>query len=75
MPRTLGEGVIHLSNFDYLVEHDAALANVKTRDPNPAYTEIGRHIAKLVPDGATLQMGIGGIPDATLSFLGDRKVR
>lgn len=73
VPRSHGEGIVHVSNFDFLVPHDAPLGEAHERDVRPEYADIGRHVATLVEDGSTLQMGIGGIPDATLSYLTDRK--
>ena len=66
MPRTQGDALIHVSKIDSVVEVDEPLHEV----PMPLLTEadiaIGRHIAELIDDGATLQMGIGAIPDAAL---------
>lgn len=70
MPRTFGDTAIHMSHFDTMVEGDNDLVG---HDPSILTEEekrIGMHIAgNLVSDGATLQMGIGSIPDATLSQL------
>ncbi|NWJ45729.1 MAG: acetyl-CoA hydrolase/transferase family protein [Chloroflexi bacterium] len=69
MPRTHGDGLVHISEFDAIVECDDPLHE----HPRPTLSEeekaIGRHIAELVEDGATLQMGIGAIPDAVLDSL------
>jgi 4-hydroxybutyrate CoA-transferase len=73
MPRTHGDGIIHVSHLTYLVEKDEPLSMLKPPKLTPDIVTIGKNIASLIEDGATLQMGIGGIPDATLSFLGDRK--
>ena len=73
MPRTLGDGVVHLNNFDACVLVDEDLHEMKLVDPTEAETKIGQHIAEIIEDGATLQMGIGGIPNAVLSFLGNHK--
>jgi 4-hydroxybutyrate CoA-transferase len=73
MPRTLGDTFIHVSRADALVETSHPLVEY----PQPCVTDvhraIGKRVAQLVPDGATIQTGIGGIPEATLSFLGDHK--
>ena len=59
MPRTFGDGVVHVSHFDYTVELDTPLPNHGTAKGSPEETSIGKHIAEnLVEDGATLQMGI-----------------
>lgn len=73
MPRTLGHGIIHVSEIDFAVEEDCLLPDHSGSEPTPTERAIGRHVAELVEDGATLQMGIGAIPDAVLSSLRDRK--
>lgn len=73
VPFTYGDARIHSSRIDCFVRHDAPL---KPADPSPlSETDraIGRHCAALIPDGATLQIGIGNIPTAVLSQLGDHK--
>jgi len=74
MPRTHGDGMIHTDRFDKMVFHDADL-------PEESYSsrvgenelKIGKFIADMIDDGSTLQMGIGTIPDAVLSLLGNHK--
>lgn len=74
MPRTHGDGMIHTDRFTKMVLHDAPI-------PEESYSskvgetelQIGKHIANMIEDGSTLQMGIGTIPDAVLSFLGNHK--
>jgi len=56
-----------------MIQQDEPLPTLKPIEVSPEVQQIGQHIASLVEDGSTLQMGIGGIPDATLSCLGDRK--
>ena len=73
MPRTLGDSFIHVSKIDYLVEVDYYLPEVRMGEPSPIQQAIGKHIADLIEDGSTLQTGIGGIPDAVLQYLGDKK--
>lgn len=73
MPRTLGDSFIHVSELTHLVQVDAPLPEHRSRPPNDVQLAIGRHLAELIPDGATLQVGIGGIPDAVLCALADRK--
>jgi acyl-CoA hydrolase len=69
MPRTHGDGFLHVEDIDFATEVDAPLHET----PRPVLTDveraIGRHCASLVEDGATLQMGIGAIPDAVLAAL------
>jgi len=69
MPRTHGEGLLHVSKIDSLVEVDEPLTEVLCHELTDAERQIGLHIASIVEDGATLQMGIGAIPDATLAAL------
>ena len=70
MPRTFGDGIIHKSHFDVIVNEDEELAVRGPSNVGPAEDVIGRIIAEnLVQDGATLQMGIGSIPDAVLDWL------
>ncbi|MHC4550162.1 MAG: GNAT family N-acetyltransferase [Planctomycetota bacterium] len=71
MPRTLGDSFLHLDQLDYLVPVDYALPELPPPRQDPVTTEIGRLVASLVPDGATIQAGIGKIPDAACRFLTD----
>ena len=73
MPRTHGDGLIHLNHIDLLVEHDEPLPEAKPRPLGETELAIGRHVAELVDDGACLQMGIGAIPNAVLSCLGNHR--
>ena len=74
MPRTQGQGVIHTKRIDKLVYHESELLTI---DYRPKITDIerkiGENIAELIEDRATLQMGIGTIPDATLLCLNNHK--
>lgn len=74
MPRTHGDGLVHITKIDKMVYHEAPLPEVdysaKVSDADRA---IGKNIAELIEDGSTLQMGIGTIPDAVLRFLGNHK--
>ena len=75
MPRTLGDSFIHVSKLDHVVPVDYPLPEVPMGDGNSSEVveKIAGHIADLIPDGATMQMGIGAIPDAVLNFLFDKK--
>ena len=73
MPRTHGDGLIHVSEIDLAVEADMPLPVAPSADLSDAEIEIGKHCASLVENGATLQMGIGAIPDAVLRALTDHK--
>ena len=75
MPRTLGDAFIHVSKLTWIVPVDYPLVELKMggEGDNELATRIAGHIADLIPDGATMQMGIGAIPDAVLGFLYDKK--
>jgi 4-hydroxybutyrate CoA-transferase len=72
LPRTQG-AKIHLNHVDFLVEQDEELVELLPAKIGEIEKKIGQQIAELVPDGATLQLGIGAIPDAVLLFLQDKK--
>ncbi len=73
MPRTHGDGIIHISEIDAVVEVDRELENHKVVEPNNTEKIIGDYIAEMIEDGSTLQMGIGNIPNAVLSRLHNHK--
>jgi 4-hydroxybutyrate CoA-transferase len=73
MPRTLGESFIHVSDIDYAVEVDIPPYEVAAPPIGDVQRRIGEYIADLVPDGATLQLGIGAIPAATALALHDKR--
>lgn len=73
MPRTHGDGFIHMDEINYFIQHDEPIPEVIAPPPGPAQQEIGRFVAELIPDRATLQMGIGAIPNAVLANLGNHK--
>src|SRR5664279_4753236 len=73
MPRTLGDSFIHISKIDYCIDVDDQLPEVKPSPASPVQDQVAQNIADLIPNGATLQTGIGGIPDAVLRRLHDHK--
>ncbi len=73
IPRTHGDGLIHVSNINYSVRCDEAVLEVPSAELTESELAIGKNIAELVDDGATLQMGIGNIPNAVLASLGNHK--
>ncbi|HEY72607.1 MAG TPA: acetyl-CoA hydrolase/transferase family protein [Thermoflexia bacterium] len=75
MPRCLGDSFIHVSRLDYIVPVDYDLMELPMSEGglSDVHAKIGQHIAELIPDGATMQMGIGAIPDAVLNFLQDKR--
>lgn len=73
VPRTHGDGLIHKSKFDSLVEVTDAVPVHEPSHPTAVELEIGKNVASLVEDGSCLQMGIGAIPNAALSQMGHLK--
>ncbi len=79
MPRGLGNSFIHVNKIDFIVEVDEPLKELPQVDPDATpemlevFDKIGYHVAGMIEDGSTLQMGIGAIPDAVLRYLHDKK--
>lgn len=73
MPRTLGDALVHISDLDVMVDVDEPLHEAAQPVPSEADRAIGNYIAELIEDGATVQMGIGSIPNAVLAALGSHK--
>lgn len=73
MPRTHGDGLIHVDSLHAMVEVDEPIPEVVGTPPSEVELAIGKHCASLIEDGATLQMGIGSIPDAVLAALGGHR--
>ncbi len=73
MPRTLGDTQIHISEVDYVVEHHVPLFELPSARPAPWEETIGGYVADLIEDGSTLQLGIGGIPNAIAALLVDHR--
>ncbi|QCX39943.1 acetyl-CoA hydrolase/transferase family protein [Aureibaculum algae] len=73
MPRTFGDALVHIKNFDACVEIVEELHEMNLVTPSEAEIQIGKNVAGIIEDGATLQMGIGAIPNAVLSFLTNHK--
>jgi len=73
MPRTLGDSFIHVNKIDYIVKSDRPILELPRVRMNDENKKIGENVASLIEDGSTLQMGIGGIPDAVLFFLQNKK--
>lgn len=73
MPRTLGNTLVPFSRVHAFIQTDRPLHEHLPRPPSPVEEQIGEHVAALVDDGATLQMGIGAIPDAALRRLADKQ--
>lgn len=73
LPRTLGDTQVHVSDIDFFVEHTQEPPTLPSPNPDEIAMKIGENIAKLVDDGATIQLGIGEIPNAAALSLGDKK--
>jgi acyl-CoA hydrolase len=73
MPRTYGDSFIHINDIDAMVEVSRPLCELPRLEITELHTQIGRNVAGLIDDGECLQLGIGGIPDAVLNFIHDRK--
>ena len=73
MPRIHGRSFIHISEATAVVENDSPLPELPTPPLRPEDEVIGKLIAAHVPDGATVQLGIGGIPNAVAQYLGHHR--
>lgn len=73
MPRTHGDSLIHIDRFSAYIEVDHPIHQVIPRKPNDVEMQIGQNVASLIDDGATIQMGIGSIPDASLASMTNHK--
>lgn len=73
MPRVHGEGLIHISELDTFVEFSEPIHEFINTTPTETESKIGDYVAELIDDRSTLQMGIGSIPNAVLSRLGNHK--
>jgi len=72
MPRVFGDSLVHISEVHAIVENDAPLVQIPYKEPDADSMKIGKCIAEQIPDGATLQLGIGNLPNAVAMHLGDR---
>jgi acyl-CoA hydrolase len=73
MPRVLGDSFLHVSRVHKVVEISEPLPQLEKSPATEVELKIGKYIADLIDDGSTLQLGIGGIPDAVLASLGNRR--
>ncbi|MEW6367764.1 MAG: acetyl-CoA hydrolase/transferase C-terminal domain-containing protein [Acidobacteriota bacterium] len=73
MPRVFGDSLLHVSEVDAIVENHRQLMETPPEKPKPVDEIIGRRIAELVPDGGTIQLGIGALPNTVASFLENHK--
>ena len=73
IPWIHGDTQVHIDQVDFMVEHNQAPPAIPLVEPGEVEKQIATHIAELVPDGATIQIGIGGIPNAVAGMLKDKK--
>jgi len=73
LPWVFGDTMVHVSEVDYLVENHAPLVELSSEPPSELEQQIGGFIADLIEDGSTIQLGIGGIPNAITAYIMDRK--
>jgi len=73
MPRTHGDSFLHLRDVDFILPHDEPLLEYETTIPDDIADRIGKYVARLVQDGATIQVGYGRVPDAILSHLSGKQ--
>jgi 4-hydroxybutyrate CoA-transferase len=73
MPRTHGETAVHVSQLTAIVESDRPLLELHTEPFNEMHMRVARNVASIIPDGATLQTGIGGVSEAVLQCLNDKR--
>ncbi len=69
MPRTFGRNQLHISQIEGWCRHDAPLETIEAHEPSDVDTAIAAHVAERIPDGATIQTGIGSVPNAILSAM------
>ncbi|WP_408955082.1 acetyl-CoA hydrolase/transferase family protein [Natroniella sp. ANB-PHB2] len=73
LPRTFGDTTVHIDDVDFFVEADYDIPELPIAEPSEKDRIIGKNIAELVEDGSTIQLGIGGIPNAVAAELLDKK--
>jgi acyl-CoA hydrolase/GNAT superfamily N-acetyltransferase len=73
MPRTLGDSFMHVHDFDILVPTESPLIELASHAPDEVTRQIGEYVAALVENGSTVEFGIGGIPQAVIDFLKDKR--
>lgn len=73
IPYTFGAAELAADEFDWLVELNSDIPQLRRTEPGEAELQIARHVVSLVPDGATLQFGLGGVPEAIMGLLSERR--
>ncbi|HYF80627.1 MAG TPA: acetyl-CoA hydrolase/transferase C-terminal domain-containing protein [Symbiobacteriaceae bacterium] len=72
-PRTFGDTMLHISQVDWIVENHVPVAEFTNIKPGPEEEAIAGYVADMIEDGSTIQLGIGGIPNAVATFLKDKR--
>jgi len=73
LPFTYGDTLVHISEVDFVVENHVPLVELKAAPPSEIEQKIGGYIADMIEDGSTIQLGIGGIPNAITAYIMERK--
>jgi acyl-CoA hydrolase/GNAT superfamily N-acetyltransferase len=73
MPRSFGDGFVHVSKVDYIIEKDEPLLEIPQDDQDSETIKVGENIARLIDDGSTIQVGFGRIPNSALLALKNKK--
>ncbi|MCK9405924.1 MAG: GNAT family N-acetyltransferase [Methanothrix sp.] len=73
MPRTHGDGFIHINDIDFILPHDEPLLEYSVKAPNDIVQRIGKYVARIIEDGSTIQVGYGLIPDEVVHSLENKK--
>ena len=73
MPRTQGDGFINIKDVDFIIHHDEPLLEYTVENPGDIIQAIGKYVARIIEDESTIQVGYGIIPNAVVSYLGEKK--
>jgi acyl-CoA hydrolase len=73
MPRTQGDGFINIKDVDFIIHHDEPLLEYMVENPGDIIQAIGKYVARIIEDESTIQVGYGIIPNAVVSYLGEKK--
>jgi acyl-CoA hydrolase len=73
MPRTMGDSFVNVEEFDAVIEHEEPILEFISEEPDEISDQIGFYVSRLVPNGATVQAGIGSIPNAVMKHLSDHR--
>ena len=73
MPRTHGDGFVHINDIDFVLPHDEPLLEYSVKAPNDIVQKIGKYVARIIEDGSTIQVGYGLIPDEVMHSLEEKE--